>query len=129
MENKPQTVGRIKCCDCDYLIEPNATNMLLRSLQSVSKTSGSMACLCSKSKELLAFCLKKLKGLKQVHLVDATFLWTEPHSKRLKVKLIIQKETFGVILQQEFVVEYTVQSFMCSSCHKVEGKNYWRAVA
>ncbi|GFS98675.1 60S ribosomal export protein NMD3 [Nephila pilipes] len=64
----------------------------------------------------------------QVHLVDATFLWTEPHSKRIKVKLIIQKETFGVILQQEFVVEYIVQTYMCSDCHKHESKNVWKAV-
>jgi nonsense-mediated mRNA decay protein 3 len=26
----------------------------------------------------------------QVKLVDAGFIWTEPHSKRLKVKLTIQ---------------------------------------
>ena len=37
-------------------------------------------------------CLKKLKGLSKVHLVDAGFVWTEPHSKRVKVKLTIQKE-------------------------------------
>ena len=28
----------------------------------------------------------------QVRLVDAGFVWTEPHSKRIKVKLTIQKE-------------------------------------
>lgn len=37
------------------------------------------------SKELLSLCLKKLKGLNQVKLIDAGFIWTEPHSKRLKV--------------------------------------------
>ena len=30
--------------------------------------------------------------LLKVRLVDASFVWTEPHSKRLKVKLTIQKE-------------------------------------
>jgi hypothetical protein len=30
--------------------------------------------------------------LLKVRLVDAGFVWTEPHSKRLKVKLTIQKE-------------------------------------
>ena len=44
------------------------------------------------SRELLAICLKKLKGLSKVRLVDASFIWTEPHSKRIKVKLTIQKE-------------------------------------
>ena len=44
------------------------------------------------SRELLSICLKRLKGLSKVHLVDAGFIWTEPHSKRVKVKLTIQKE-------------------------------------
>ena len=42
-------------------------------------------------------CLKRLKGLNKVHLVDAGFVWTEPHSKRIKVKLTVQKEV-GVVL-------------------------------
>ena len=37
------------------------------------------------SRELLAVCLKRLKGLNRVKLVDAGFAWTEPHSKRIKV--------------------------------------------
>jgi nonsense-mediated mRNA decay protein 3 len=36
--------------------------------------------------------LKKLKGLAKVRLTDARFIWTEPHSKRLKVAMTIQKE-------------------------------------
>lgn len=28
----------------------------------------------------------------QVRLIDAGFLWTEPHSKRIKMKVTIQKE-------------------------------------
>lgn len=30
--------------------------------------------------------------LSQVRLIDAGFLWTEPHSKRIKMKVTIQKE-------------------------------------
>lgn len=41
------------------------------------------------SRELLALCLKKLKGLNRVKLIDAGFVWTEPHSKRIKVSIII----------------------------------------
>jgi hypothetical protein len=44
------------------------------------------------SQELLAICLKKLKGLNKVRLIDAHFIWTEPHSKRLRISLTIQKE-------------------------------------
>lgn len=38
---------------------------------------------------------------RQVKLVDASFIWTEPHSMRLKTKLTIQGEVLnGAILQQ-----------------------------
>ena len=33
----------------------------------------------------MALCLKRLKNLQKVKLIDANFVWTEPHSKRLKV--------------------------------------------
>lgn len=81
------------------------------------------------SRELLSVCLKKMKGLSKVRLVDAGFVWTEPHSQRIKVKLTIQKEVMtGAVLQQVFVVEFTVQSHMCDACHRVEAKDFWRAV-
>src|SRR5690606_32539592 len=94
------------------------------------------------SKELLAYCLKRIKGLNKVKLVDAGFVYTEPHSKRLKVKLTVQKEVFnGTILQQQFVVELVVQNVrpspplpcpvlprltrvqnFCPDCHRNEAK-------
>ncbi|XP_069474573.1 60S ribosomal export protein NMD3 isoform X2 [Ambystoma mexicanum] len=82
------------------------------------------------SRELLTLCLKKLKAsLTKVRLIDAGFVWTEPHSKRLKVKLTIQKEVLnGAILQQVFIVEYVIQSQMCDDCHRVEAKDFWKAV-
>lgn len=81
------------------------------------------------SRELLALCLKRLKGLNKVRLVDAGFVWTEPHSKRLKVKLTIQQEVYtGAVLQQIFVVEYVVANQMCDQCHRREAKDTWNAV-
>lgn len=65
----------------------------------------------------------------QVHLVDASFVWTEPHSKRIKVQLVIQKEVMGgTILQQTFIVEYIIQGQMCTDCHRIEAKDFWKAV-
>lgn len=70
------------------------------------------------SKELLAYCLKRIKGLNKVKLIDAGFIYTEPHSKRLKVKLTVQKEVFnGTILQQQFVVEIVVQNVRSAPHH------------
>lgn len=54
------------------------------------------------SRELLAICLRKLKGLSKVRLIDAGFIWTEPHSKRLRVKLTIQKEVSWNSTLREF---------------------------
>ena len=49
------------------------------------------------SSELLSICLRKLKGLNKVRLTDAHFIWTEPHSKRLRVSVTIQKEVRGIL--------------------------------
>ena len=66
----------------------------------------------------------------QGRLVDASFIWTEPHSKRIKVNVTIQGEAFGTILQQQFVVEYTVHYQMCEVCCKQKGSDgeAWRAL-
>ena len=81
------------------------------------------------SRELLALCLRKLKGLSKVRIVDASFIWTEPHSRRVKVKITIQQEAFqGAILQQTFEVEYMVAYHQCPDCAKSFTANTWRAV-
>lgn len=43
------------------------------------------------SKELLSILLKKIRGLGRTKIIKAGFVWTEPHSKRLKVKVTIEK--------------------------------------
>lgn len=75
-------------------------------------------------------CLKKIKGLnKNVKLVDAGFIWTEPHSRRLKVKLTIQKEVLNsAIMQQTFVVEFICQSCQCPDCARSYTEHTWTAV-
>eukprot|EP00967_Tisochrysis_lutea_P064764 scaffold84013_cov28-Tisochrysis_lutea.AAC.2 len=81
------------------------------------------------SKELLALLLKKPRGLTQVRLVDASYIWTEPHSKRIKLKLTVQKEVVaGAILQQSFIVEYVIGNKQCGTCQRREAKDTWVAV-
>ena len=81
------------------------------------------------SRELLALCLRKLRGLNKVRIIDASFLWTEPHSKRIKVKITVQQEAYeGTIVQQTFEVEYVVASQQCPDCAKSYTANTWRAV-
>ncbi|VDO58966.1 unnamed protein product [Haemonchus placei] len=145
------TVGLIACCQCGLPIQPNAANMCsgcIRSKVDITEGIGRSATIyickfCDRyfvppsgwmraeleSKELLSICLKKLKPqLLKVRLTDACFVWTEPHSKRIKVKLTIQKEVFSsTILQQTFIVEFTIHNQMCDDCRRAEAKDFWRA--
>ncbi|PAV87908.1 hypothetical protein WR25_03686 [Diploscapter pachys] len=145
------SVARVACCECGIAIEPNGANMCAACLRSrIDITEGiSRTCiiyLCKfcdryfvppsawvraepESKELLSICLKKLKpSLAKVRLTDASFVWTEAHSKRLKVKLTVQKEVFSnVVLQQSLVIEFTVHNQMCDDCRRAEAKDFWRA--
>lgn len=128
----------ILCADCGTPIPLNSANRCVNCLrnsvditESIPKQSSLSFCRnCSRwlsppqawliadleSRELLAICLRKLKGLKEVRLVDAGFVWTEPHSKRIRVKLTVQKEV-GLRLNS---------SSLCRFCHRTSGK-YARA--
>lgn len=80
------------------------------------------------SREMLALCLKKLKGLHKVRVVDASFIWTEPNSRRIRVKLTIQDSVAeGMLLQQSFEVVYVVSTHQCPECAKSFTANVWRA--
>ncbi|CAK9024797.1 unnamed protein product [Durusdinium trenchii] len=66
------------------------------------------------SRELLGICLKNVKGIgRELQLVTASFLWTEPHSKELKLKLELQQEVItGVVVRQAVVVELGAQALV-----------------
>ncbi|XP_047328005.1 60S ribosomal export protein NMD3-like [Impatiens glandulifera] len=138
-----KTVGNVLCCKCGISMIPNAANMCVKCLRSeVDITEGLQKHViiihcpeCDsylqpprtwiktqlESKELLTFCVKRLKNINKMRLVNAEFIWTEPHSKRIKVKLTVQKEVLnGAILEQSYVVEYVVQDQMCESCSRVQ---------
>ncbi|KAI9220967.1 NMD3 family-domain-containing protein [Blastocladiella britannica] len=140
----------ILCCQCGTAIPPNPAAMCVACIShTVDITEGipkqSTVHFCKncerylqpptawvkaelESRELLALLVKRLRGLSKVRLVDAGFVWTEPHSKRIKVKLTIQKEVFAnTILQQVFIVEYVVASQQCDSCMRIMAENTWRA--
>ncbi|GKU05395.1 nonsense-mediated mrna decay protein 3 [Fusarium langsethiae] len=100
------------CRDCDRWLMP-PTSWIVASPE---------------SRELLALCLKKLRGLNKVRIVDASFIWTEPHSRRVRVKITIQDEVQdGMLLQQSFEVVYVVAYQQCPECAKSYTANVWRA--
>ena len=60
--------------------------------------------------------------------MDAGFIWTEPHSKRIRMKLTVQKDVLnGVKLQQVFAVEFLVQNQQCDACQRSYTEHTWRA--
>ncbi|KAL1560675.1 60S ribosomal export protein NMD3-like [Salvia divinorum] len=147
-----QTIGSVLCCKCGITMQPNAANMCTRCLQSeIDITEGLQKQVtivhcpeCNKylqppktwtgaeleSKKLLSFCIRRLKNLNKVRLVNAEFVWTEPHSKRIKVKLKVRKEVLnGALLEQSYTVEYVVQDQMCETCSRAQvNPNQWVAV-
>ncbi|KAJ3865978.1 NMD3 family-domain-containing protein [Lentinula novae-zelandiae] len=144
-------VHRVLCADCGTPIVPNSANLCVACLRNTvditegipKQASVSFCRNCERflappqawvlakpeSSELLALCLKKLKGLPKVRLTEAHFIWTEPHSKRLRVSLTIQKEVLtSTILEQTFEIEYLVQHGQCPDCAKLAAKNTWKAL-
>lgn len=80
------------------------------------------------SPELLQLCLKKIKGLNKVKMIDANFVYTEPHSRRLKVKVTVQKEVHtNTTLEQTFVADFVVQNLQCEECQKSFTPHTWVA--
>lgn len=140
--------AHVLCCMCGDMIPPNPASMCVTCLKSqVDVTEGVsrqvMLPWCKgcnrylkpgwteaelESRQLLGICLGKIKGLQNCKLVDASFIWTEPHSKRLKVKLSLQKEVVaGAIMQQNLVVEFVVQNLQCDDCKKSFTPHTWNA--
>jgi nonsense-mediated mRNA decay protein 3 len=143
------TYGDILCCLCGTHIQPNPSNMCMNCLKTqvditegISKQLTVLWCrTCGRyqrppwveaawdSKELLQLCLKKIRGLsKEVKIIDADFVYTEPHSKRIKVRVTIQKEVFTTAtLQQQFVVEYVIAGQQCLDCQRSFTEHVWTA--
>ena len=160
--------AQVLCCVCGALIPANPANMCVSCLRSqVDITEGIQKELaiswckgCGRylhnnvwvaaeleSRELLSMLVRKVRGLGKVKLVDASFVWTEPHSTRLKIKLTVQKEVFstsvkvsaadssasagaggGAILQQSFIVTFVLENLYCPDCHKAQSPHTWVAV-
>jgi len=139
---------RTVCCLCGSLTEYNASKMCVNCLRNhiditegVQKSAIINFCRgCERylrppwvkcpleSPDLLQICLKKLKGLNKIKLVDAGFLWTEPHCMKLKVRVTVQKEVLnGVTFEQNFIADIDIQGLQCDDCKKSYTPHTWVA--
>ncbi|ODV97582.1 hypothetical protein PACTADRAFT_100 [Pachysolen tannophilus NRRL Y-2460] len=129
------STGLVMCYDCIKLtvditegIPREANLSFCRNCERFLQPPGQWIRAELESRELLALCLRRLKGLTKVRLVDASFIWTEPHSRRVRVKLTVQGEAMtNTIVQQSFEVEYVVVAMQCPDCAKSYTTNTWRA--
>ncbi|KAK4185694.1 putative nonsense-mediated mRNA decay protein 3 [Podospora australis] len=100
------------CKDCDRWLAPPQTWVTA----------------APESRELLSLCLKRLRNITKVRVTDAHFIWTEPHSRRIKVRITVQDSVAdGVLMQQSFEVVYIVGTQQCKDCAKSYTANVWRA--
>lgn len=85
------------------------------------------------SSELMALCLKHIHALngsstkgsnsasvQNLQVVDATWIWTEPHSMRLKLRLTVRATICerSIQIQQRVVVEFTIRFKQCLDCKR-----------
>ena len=103
-------------------IDRNPDVMFCRGCERFNRSPQWVEC-ALESPELMSVCLRVIKGLDKVKLLDANWIWTEPHSRRLKLRLTIQKDALGVTIQQDIVVELVMKSVFCDDCHRGEAKN------
>ena len=80
------------------------------------------------SQDMMNLCLSKIKGLNKVQLIDSSFVWTEPHSKEIKLKLTIQKELNKSLISTSFIVTFKEDWTQCEDCKKTFTPHIWRAV-
>lgn len=153
----PPAMATVLCCMCGVPIAPNAANTCASCLASTSDitrgisteatlhqcrgcqrwhkdASKWLACELE-SRELMALCLSHVSGLRanknaqKVRLIDASWIWTEPHSMRLKVRLTVQREVQqGTILQQSFTVTFIVRNQQCIECQAEFRQGSWKAL-
>lgn len=141
------TYSKIVCCVCSATIDANSRGICEAcEKKSIDISSGitkqAMIHYCKtcnrylrppwvncelESKDMMSLCLSKIKGLNKAKIIDSSFVWTEPHSKTIKVKVTIQKDMEKTIVTSSFIVEYKVEWTQCDDCKKTFTPHIWNA--
>lgn len=136
----------ILCYKCGVPIEPKLVNMCDRcTFLSVSMSSKIRRTLtvescrsCERyhtppkiwnnyewgSRELLIYLIKRNTSLDKFEIVDSNFIYTEEHSKRMRISVTIEDN--GV--REDILINYSIKNKQCSDCEKVEAKQHWKAI-
>jgi nonsense-mediated mRNA decay protein 3 len=152
------TAMKIPCCLCGTLIFPNNANQCAtclaqgfdlkselergpsgahhptiyqcRKCRRYQKTPTFYEACDPESPELLAICLKHIPALRSntYKVKEASWIWTEPHSMRFKVKLTVQALVQNVMVQQRVMVELHCGWQHCPDCDREFTNRTWTAV-
>lgn len=142
------TYSKIVCCICGISMNANSTGICdACEKKNVDITSGitkeSTITYCRtcerykrppwikctrESSDMMDLCLSKIKGLNKVQVIDSSFIWTEPHSKEIKIKLSIQKEINKSLFSTSFIVLFKEEWTQCEDCKKTFTPHTWKAV-
>ena len=142
------TYSKIVCCICGITMDANSEGICevcakknIDITTGITKTGVVTYCrTCERykrppwmkiekeSQDMMNLCLSKLKGLNKVQLIDSSFVWTEPHSKEIKIKLTIQKEINKSLISTSFIAEFKEDWTQCEDCKKTFTPHIWRAV-
>ena len=147
-----ETSVRIPCCLCGTMIEPNPKNMCKTCLQEgaeigedIPSTSSLTYCgTCGRyqisqtqwanyeleSPEMLQLCLKTVAPLKHYRVHEAKFVWREPHSRRIEIRVLIEKEAFNdIIVRKTVPIVFVVHVVQCPDCREMATKReHWKAI-
>lgn len=146
----------VACCLCGVAIEPNDSMMCLPCLrlEVARKTSGTLDAVerevvrCPKcfqwkrdnvssnyfsaeweSVELLTHLAKRVRRLKHLDVVDAKFVWTEPHSKRIKVQVLFEQQVLDrAKVAQRVLLEFRTRDVLCRTCSRQGDKDGWSSI-
>lgn len=136
----------ILCYKCGVPIQPSESNLCARCLNnSVDLSShvrttmmvescrgcgryhsppNSWKTLAWGSKDLLIFLLNRNKSLRKANIIDSTFLYTEEHSNKLRIEILLLKNA----VEQPIILEYTIRNRQCKECMRAEANQFWKAV-
>ena len=78
------------------------------------------------SADMMKLCLSRIKSYdKKIKIIDSNFIYTEPHSKVIKIKITIQKEIEKNILSQDLISEFKEKWNLCRDCQKLQTPHTW----
>ena len=142
------TYSKIVCCICGVSMDANSEGICEACAKKniditvgITKTASLTYCrTCDRfkrppwikvereSQDMMNLCLSKIKGLNKVQVIDSSFVWTEPHSKEIKVKITIQKELNKSLISTSFIITFKEDWTQCEDCKKTFTPHIWRAV-